>query len=177
MKDPVAQSIIDAFTKHYGILKIFQLMIHFGFLAENCEKTGAIDLIADILSTALNYFHNEPNISHLTMEEKFNASNVPRQNLLRQIRQLEMFVRIKLNSYRFHFPRTGSSTAGNPELTSLLKMLRNLTTFRNEILQIESFDTINDLVEDCCRKFRIINFNLRNSWNFNPSLISGKLIR
>lgn len=95
VKDPVAQNIIDAFTKHYGILKIFQLMIHFGFLAENCEKIGAVDLIADVLTASLNHFRNEANISHLTMEEKFNASNVPRQNLLRQIRQLEMFVRIK----------------------------------------------------------------------------------
>ena len=82
------------------------------------------------LKAALNHFRNEPNISHLTMEEKFNASNVPKQNLLRQIRQLEMFVRIKLNSYRFHFPRTGSTSAGNPELTSLLNMLKNLTIFR-----------------------------------------------
>ena len=65
---------------------------------------------------------------------------------------------LKLNSYRFYFPRTGATSAGNAELTALLKMLNHVTTFRTEVLQIESFDTINDLVEDCCRKSHEVTY-------------------
>jgi len=59
LKDPIGQSIIDGFTKHYGILKIFQLMIHFGFLAENCDKKGAVDLIADVVSGTIELLKNQ----------------------------------------------------------------------------------------------------------------------
>ena len=53
LRDPVAQCIIDSFTKHFGILKVFQLMVHFGFLADNCEKVGAVQLITDVLDTGM----------------------------------------------------------------------------------------------------------------------------
>ena len=45
---------------------------------------------------ALYHFRSERNIQHLTMEEKFIASNVPKPTLLRHIRQLEMFLKIKV---------------------------------------------------------------------------------
>lgn len=38
-------------------------------------------------------------------------------------------------------------------------MLKNLTTFRTDILQIESFDSINDMVEDCCRKCHELTYS------------------
>ena len=48
---------------------------------------------------ALYHFRSERNIQHLTMEEKFIASNVPKPTLLRHIRQLEMFLKIKVSTY------------------------------------------------------------------------------
>ena len=54
---------------------------------------------AKVLNMALYHFRSERNIQHLTMEEKFIASNVPKPTLLRHIRQLEMFLKIKVSTY------------------------------------------------------------------------------
>ena len=53
-----------------------------------------------VLNMALYHFRSERNIQHLTMEEKFIASNVPKPTLLRHIRQLEMFLKIKVYRIR-----------------------------------------------------------------------------
>ena len=58
---------------------------------------------AKVLNMALYHFRSERNIQHLTMEEKFIASNVPKPTLLRHIRQLEMFLKIKVSTYALEF--------------------------------------------------------------------------
>ena len=70
----------------------------------NCPANGAAKPWAEletakVLNMALYHFRSERNIQHLTMEEKFIASNVPKPTLLRHIRQLEMFLKIKVSTY------------------------------------------------------------------------------
>ena len=59
-------------------------MVHFGALVESQEKFKHIETMIHVLNMALYHFRSERNIQHLTMEEKFIASNVPKPTLLRQ---------------------------------------------------------------------------------------------
>ena len=91
------------------------------------------------------------------MEEKFIASNVPKPTLLRQIRQLEMFLKIKLNFYRFNFPK--NELGKNNDLGSVLRLLNKLMIFRSEVLEINSFETFADIVQDCAIKCHELTYS------------------
>ena len=132
-------------------------MVHFGSLVESSDKFKHIEVMTKVLDMALFHFRCERNIQHLTMEEKFIASNVPKPTLLRQVRQLEMFLKIKLNFYRFNFPK--NELGKNNDLGAVLRLLNKLMIFRSEVLEINSFETFADIVQDCAIKCHELTYS------------------
>jgi len=175
MSNRIAQKILDSFTKHYGITKIFLQMATFGHLTENLNMPDAAETLCIISGHAIQHYWNgvnfnkskiyceyfnpkshEPNTAHLTMNERLYASNVQKRNLSGQVKKAEMFIRLKLNSYRMHYGKNlNEPTARNLELS--LKILIKLVEFKRKVLK-ENNNSLEEMITDCCAKCHEITY-------------------
>ena len=68
-----------------------------------------------------------------------------------------MFLKIKLNFYRFNFPRGENGKV--KDLSAVLRLLDKLLLFRSEVLEINSFETFADIVQDCAIKCHELTYS------------------
>ena len=74
----IAASLMETFAHHYGLSKILENQIKFGSFAESSQKFRHLQEYLNILRETTNYFiHNSSN-SHLTMAQRVESSNLPK---------------------------------------------------------------------------------------------------
>ena len=69
---------METFAHHYGLSEVLENQIKFGSMAESPHKFLHLQDYLDILRETTNYFiHNDSN-SHLTMAQRVESSNLPK---------------------------------------------------------------------------------------------------
>ena len=74
----IAASLMETFAHHYGLSKILENQIKFGSFAESSHKFRHLKEYLNILVETTNYFINNSSNSHLTMAQRVESSNLPK---------------------------------------------------------------------------------------------------
>jgi len=69
---------MKAFADHYGLSEILENQIKFGSLAESSQKFQHLQDYLKILGNIKKFFVNNSSNNHLTMEERVESSNLPK---------------------------------------------------------------------------------------------------
>lgn len=76
--ETIAASLMETFANHYGLSKILENQIKFGSFAESSQKFRHLPEYLNILRETTNYFINNSSNKHLTMEQRVESSNLPK---------------------------------------------------------------------------------------------------
>ena len=74
----IAANLMKAFADHYGLSEILVNQIKFGSLAESSQKFLHLEEYLEILGNIKHFFVNNSSNNHLTMEERVESSNLPK---------------------------------------------------------------------------------------------------
>ena len=76
---------MKAFAEHYGLSKILENQIKFGSFAESSQKFRHLQEYLNILRETINYFIGNSSNSHLTMAQRVESSNLPKDRFNREL--------------------------------------------------------------------------------------------